>query len=89
MRREEKLDKEQKEYLDRLCASDAALAAAHRLVHEFTGMVLGLEGEKLDEWLFEASSSEAEVMRKFVAGLEKDLAAVRAGLTESWSTGPV
>jgi hypothetical protein len=51
MRREEKLDKEQKEYLDRLCASDAALAAAHRLVHEFTGMVRGLEGEKLDEAL--------------------------------------
>lgn len=28
-------------------------------------------------------------MRKFAAGLKKDLDAVRAGLTESWSTGPV
>ena len=28
-------------------------------------------------------------MRRFSAGLKKDLSAVRAGLTESWSTGPV
>ena len=28
-------------------------------------------------------------MRRFAAGLEKDLAAVRAGLTEKWSNGPV
>lgn len=89
MRRKEKLDKEQKEYLNRLCASDGALADAHRLVHEFADMVRSLDGEKLDGWLAEAKSSEAEVMRKFAAGLEKDLAAVRAGLTESWSTGPV
>jgi transposase len=52
-------------------------------------MIRGLEGEKLDGWLEEAEASEAEVMRKFAAGLKKDLEAVRAGLTESWSTGPV
>lgn len=89
MRREEKLDTEQKDYLDRLCASDVALADAHRLTQEFATMVRGLDGEKLERWLAEAKSSEAEVMRKFAAGLEKDLSAVRAGLTESWSTGPV
>lgn len=89
MRREEKLNTEQRKYLDKLCASDAALDDAYRLTQEFTKMVRGLEGEKLDEWLAEAASSEAEVMRKFATGLEKDLSAVRAGLTEIWSTGPV
>jgi transposase len=89
MHREEKLSAEQREYLGRLCASDGALADARRLTQEFAQMVRGLEGEKLDGWLTEAESSEAEVMRKFAAGLEKDLPAVRAGLTESWSTGPV
>jgi transposase len=89
MRREEKLSEEQREYLGRLCASDGALADARRLTQEFAQMVRSLEGEKLDGWLTEAESSEAEVMRKFAAGLEKDLPAVRAGLTESWSTGPV
>jgi transposase len=28
-------------------------------------------------------------MGRFAKGLKKDLAAVRAGLTESWSNGPV
>ncbi|MDQ3316881.1 MAG: ISL3 family transposase [Actinomycetota bacterium] len=89
MRREEKLSEEQKEYLGRLCASDVALSDARRLTQEFAGMVRSLEGEKLDGWLAEAEASEAEVMGKFAAGLKKDLSAVRAGLTESWSNGPV
>jgi transposase len=45
--------------------------------------------QKLDRWLKEADASDAEVMKRFSAGLKKDLAAVRAGLTERWSTGPV
>jgi transposase len=89
MRREEKLNGEHKEYLQRLCASDAALADAHRLTQEFAKMVRNLEGEKLDGWLKEADASDAAVMQRFSAGLKKDLKAVRAGLTESWSTGPV
>jgi transposase len=89
MRREGKLSQEQKEYLGRLCGADGALADALRLTQEFAKMVRGLEGEKFDGWLEEAETSEAEVMGKFAAGLKKDLLAVRAGLTESWSTGPV
>lgn len=89
MRREEKLSEEQKEYLDRLCASDGALENARHLTQEFTKMLRGLEGEKLEGWLKEAQGSEATVMEKFAAGLKKDISAVRAGLTESWSTGPV
>ncbi len=53
-------------------------------------MVRKLEGgEKLGGWLSEADTSEAEAMKKFAAGLKKDLSAVRAGLTENWSNGPV
>ncbi len=89
MRREGMLNAEQKEYLDRLCASDAALADARRLTQDFAGMARNLEGEKLDVWLGEAEASEAQVMKKFAAGLRKDLEAVRAGLTEEWSNGPV
>ncbi len=89
MRREEMLSEEQKEYLGRLCASDAALADARRLTQEFAKMARSLEGEKLDRWLEEAEASGASVMEKFATGLRKDLAAVRAGLTEEWSNGPV
>lgn len=89
MRREENLSEEQTAYLERLCASDAALADARRLTQEFAKMVRNLEGEKLNGWLEEAMGCEAQGMKKFAASLEKDLAAVYAGLTEEWSNGPV
>jgi transposase len=89
MRREEKLTQEQKAYLGRLCDADRSLADARRLTQEFAKMVRDLEGERLDGWLTEAEASEAEVMGRFAAGLKKDLLAVRAGLTEQWSNGPV
>lgn len=89
MRHEEKLDEEQGAYLERLCEADEALADARRLTQDFAKMVRELEGEKLDEWLKEAEACSAPAMRNFAAGLKKDLAAVRAGLTETWSNGPV
>jgi transposase len=89
MRHEELLNAEQKEYLQNLCASDRALADARRLTQELAKMVRNLEGEKLDGWLEEAEASEAQVMRKFAAGVKKDLSAVRTGLTKEWSNGPV
>ena len=89
MRREGKLSQEQKEYLGRLCGADGALADVRRLTQEFNGMVRNLEGEKLDGWLEEAEACGVSAMRRFAAGLRKDLPAVRAGLTESWSNGPV
>ena len=89
MRREEMLNGEQKEYLGKLCDSDPALADARRLTQGFAKMVRNLEGEKLDGWLEEAAGCEASVMKKFAAGLKKDLDALRAGLTKGWSNGPV
>ncbi len=89
MRREEKLSEEQKAYLGRLCGADEALADARRLTQAFAEMTRNLGGEKLDGWLGEAEASKAPAMRRFAAGLKKDLSAVRAGLTEEWSNGPV
>jgi len=89
MRREEMLNEEQKECLEKLYTSDAALADARRLAQDFAKMVRNLEGDKLDGWLEEAARCEASVMKKFAVGLKKDLDAVRAGLTEPWSNGPV
>ena len=89
MRREEKLTKEQKKYLGRLCDADEALAKIRRLTQEFASMVRELEGEKLAGWLEEAEASSVPAMQRFAVGLKKDLDAVRAGLTEKWSNGPV
>jgi len=89
VRSQEKLTEEQREYLGRLCDADGALADAHRLTQDFAAMVRNLEGEKLDGWLQEAEACAAPALRNFAAGLRKDLAAVRASLTETWSDGPV
>ena len=89
MRREEKLSEEHKEYLGRLCGADGALADARLLTQAFARMTRNLEGGKLDGWLVEAEASKAPAMRRFAAGLRKDLPAVRAGLTREWSNGPM
>jgi transposase len=89
MRHEEKLSKEQEEYLGRLCDADEALADTRRLTQEFAEMARGLEGEDLDGWLKDAEESRSTAMRGFAVGLRKDLDAVRAGLTEQWSNGCV
>ena len=52
-------------------------------------MARNLAGEDLGRWLEEAEACSAPAMRRFAAGLRKDLVAVRAGLTETWSNGPV
>ncbi len=41
----------------------------------------------LDAWLAEARACGIGAVETFVAGLEKDVAAVRAALTEPWSSG--
>jgi transposase len=89
MRHEEKLDEEQEEYLGRLCEADEALADTRRLTQEFACMVRRLQGEDLNGWLKDAEESNSSAMRSFAVGLRKDLDAVRAGLTEEWSNGPV
>ena len=89
MRHEEKLNEEQGAYLERLCEADEALADTRRLTREFAEMLRRLEGEDLDGWLKDAEESRSTAMRGFAAGLRKDLAAVRAGLTEKWSNGCV
>lgn len=89
MRREEKLTEGQKEYLKKLGEADETLADARRLTQEFAGMVRNLESEKLDGWLEEAKVCSVPAMQRFAISLNKDLAAVRAGLTEEWSDGPV
>lgn len=53
------------------------------------GLFFVLEGERLDVWLEEAEACGAPAMGNFAAGLRKDLDAVRAGITEEWSNGPM
>jgi len=89
LRRPASLTEEQAAYLERLRVSDEAIGAAYELSQRFVEMIRDLDGERLEEWLAQAESCEAPALRRFAASLKTDLAAVRAGLTESWNNGPV
>ena len=54
-----------------------------RLIHEGPG-------EKLTDWLKEATKSTIPVeLQRFARGIQRDLAAVQAAMTLPWSNGPV
>ena len=57
------------------------------MTHDFCRMVRCLEGSHLDAWITKAQASTIEPLWSFAKGLLKDYAAVKAGLTLSWSNG--
>ena len=64
------------------------MAAAYRLAQDFAAIVRERGGDRLDQWLAEADACQVPALKRFAKGLRADLAAVRAGLTETWSNGP-
>jgi transposase len=88
LRRPADLTTDQTRYLTHLCQRDTTVAAAYALAQEFAQMLRQREGEQhLDTWITAATQSEVEELRRFAAGLTRDYAAVRAGLTLVHSNG--
>jgi hypothetical protein len=69
--------------------SHAELDLAYDLVQEFATMLRTRTGENLDTWLTKAAASQIPELQSFVLGVERDKAAVRAGLTRPESNGIV
>jgi transposase len=66
-----------------------AVAEAITLAQDFATLVRQRQPEALDPWLQRATTSTLEAMRRFALGLYEDYAAVKAGVTLPWSSGPV
>jgi len=79
---------EQASYLSALREAQPALGAAYALAQDFAAMVRKRQGQRLDPWIERAVAGECAEMRTFASGLLPDKAAVKAGLTLEWSTGP-
>jgi len=62
---------------------------AYDLVQQFAQMLRNRTGENLDAWLSLALASQLPELRSFVAGIERDKEAVKAGLTLPTSNGIV
>nr|WP_165423032.1 ISL3 family transposase [Ktedonosporobacter rubrisoli] len=79
----------QNAYLIRLCEADPIIAQTFSLIQDFATMLRERQGERLDTWLKQVESQEVAELKNFARGLQKDYDAVKAGLTLSWSQGPV
>jgi transposase len=67
----------------------AALEAGLKLADEFARLIRKQAEPTLTHWLEQVAASACPELRGFAAGLEQDLAAVRAALETPWSNGPV
>ena len=65
------------------------LRSAVDLVRSFADMLTHLHGERLAAWIYAAEQAELPGITRFAASLTADLAAVTAGLSLPFSSGPV
>jgi transposase len=75
------LEKVEQEALAALCRASAQLRSAYGLVQDFFSMVHKRQGYRLDAWLERVASSDLPELQSFANGVERDKAAVQAGLT--------
>ncbi len=89
LRQPEDLDKEERGTILHLRQNHPELDLAYALVQEFATMLRTRTGETLDAWLAKAVASQIPEFQSFVLGIERDKAAVQAGLTRPESNGVV
>jgi transposase len=68
---------------------DERLAVGYRLLQRFRRLIAQRGIRDLDTWLNDAIASELAPFVSLAHGIQGDRAAVDAGLTLRWSTGPV
>ena len=87
--RPEKLEMEKQEMVRQLRQSHPEADVAYELVQQFAQMLRTRTGEQLDIWLENVRASQIREFQSFVLGVERDKAAVVAGLTLPQNNGLV
>jgi transposase len=85
----EDLREEEPAQLSRLLETTEEVCLVYHLLQAFLQIVRERQAERLNAWMEAAQASGIKEMRSFVAGIERDYDAVRAGLSLPWSQGPV
>jgi transposase len=88
-KREILLTPEEQQSLVTLLASSEEIGRLYRFLHSFLQMLRARKPELLNGWMKEVRESHIKELVSFVNGIDRDYDAVRAGLTYSWSQGPV
>jgi transposase len=83
------LEEKEQETLTAICQASETARTTYQLVQEFRQLLHQREGEKLDAWLAKSVASQIRELQSFVQGIERDKAAVVAGLTLSQNNGLV
>ena len=83
------LDEKEQATLAMICQASETACKTYQLVQEFRHMLHHREGEKLDQWLAKVTASQIRELQGFVLGVERDKAAVVAGLTLPQNNGLV
>lgn len=83
------LDEKEQETLTTICQASETAKQTYQLVQEFRHLLHAREGAKLDGWLERARASHIRELQRFVTGIERDKAAVEAGLTLPQNNGLV
>jgi transposase len=89
IRQPEKLKPAEVQRLKRIRGVDGEVSEALQLADEFVTMVRERSGTKLSDWMVRATETTVPEIRGFAGGISQDKAAIQAGLTLSWSNGPV
>lgn len=90
LRRPDRLEQEDREHLQAICARCPTLATATRLAQGFARLLRERRGvQQLVAWVAEVEASDIPELHAFAAGLRKDWAAVTASSTLPWSSGAV
>jgi transposase len=89
LRQPEHLTAEDQALLDRLPQAHPAFAQAMALAHGFAQLLRARQPEQLDAWVQQAATSSLAAFRRLAKSLQRDYAAVKAGVTLPWSTSPV
>lgn len=85
----EHLKESQRLLLQELLALHPSLKLAHGLVQQFRDLVRNQDPSALDNWFAVAAESGLAPFERLARTLTADRAAVLAGITLPWSTGPV
>ncbi|MGW0198989.1 ISL3 family transposase [Nonomuraea sp. NPDC003201] len=75
--------------LDQILGRCPELTTLIEHVRQFAIMMSKRRGDQLTQWLTQAASSDLPGLNSFVRGVERDRAAVTAGLPLPWNSGPV
>jgi transposase len=89
LRRPEELEAEEQETLIALRHLHPEIDLAYDLVEQFARMLRRRTGEQLDDWLEQVRERGIGELQDFVTGIERDRAAVIAGLTLPQNNGVV